>query len=205
MQYYSSKIILHRPTANFGSTPSSQATHPPGPSQQICLENAKSIATVLEDYRRAYGSAATLSGVGLHIIATASTILIAGIAEKRTGDTTDLVLALKTCVRSLSEMEKTYIVARRVRRVIRLVMGLCHLDIDSMDTQADTTPLLTNGGMVDIDIPSVGSGSDLTAGGPEAFDFPTDGINLANMYQFLWSGNSPQASSQFDIMYSLDF
>jgi hypothetical protein len=129
LQYYSCIIHLHRPTACFGSWTSGLSAQS-NTSRQICIDNAKNIAHALEDYRVFQGDASTMSGVSLHIIATASTILIADISEKRSIDVSCQKQALKTCMKSLSELEKTYIVARRVRRIVRLLVGLCHIDLE---------------------------------------------------------------------------
>jgi len=170
-------------------------------SQQTCIENARNVALALQAYRQTHGHARTLSGVGLHIIATASTILIAGIAEKREGDVSDLILALKTCLRSLSEMEKTYLVARRVRRIIRLVMGLCHLDFESLDPQQETRAR----GNTEPPQNVLSTGLDFSVDN-NAFQLGNNGVELTNTswYDFLCPGDSPQGSAQFDIMYSLD-
>jgi hypothetical protein len=136
MQYYCSKILLHRPTASFGSKLSEMSPQR-DESRQICIDNAKNIANALQDYRVLYGDASTFSGVGLHMISTSATILIAAIVDRRLPD---LIFALQTCVTALSEMERAYIVARRVRRIIRLIVGLCHIDIDSSHSQRAYAP-----------------------------------------------------------------
>ena len=77
-----------------------------------------------------------MSGVGLHPISTSATILIAEIVDRKgTNSTTPKYgsttqehwRCLKRCIKSLSELEKTYLVARRVRRIVRMVMRLCNL------------------------------------------------------------------------------
>ncbi|KAF2114191.1 fungal-specific transcription factor domain-containing protein [Lophiotrema nucula] len=200
MQYYSSKIILHRPTAGFGSI-MSQPGASSNTSRQICLYNAISIANALQDYRITYGDATTLSGVGLHTIATASTILIADIAERRSPDASLHVTALKTCVLSLSELEKTYMVARRVRRIIRLVMGLCHLDIDNIEAQ----PKADFNAQKSSDFPD--AEGDLTFA-TDSTPFGNDGGDLSNISwsDFFFTDTSlPGSAQQFDIIYSLDY
>ncbi len=162
MEYHSCRIHLHRPMANFGSSPYASGQH--RISRQLCIESAESIAVAIAHYRHAYGTASTMSGIGLHIIATAITILIADLAEKRqrpsslAPDAAGRINAgpqpqsqsqpqpqyqsgpqmqlqkqqmrdLQTCIRGLCELEKTYVVARRVRRIIRLILGVCHVDI----------------------------------------------------------------------------
>lgn len=201
MQFYSTKIILHRAIAGFGST-LTQSTAQNNTSKQICIDNAKNIASALQDFRLTYGEATTMSGVALHVIATASTVLIACIAEKRSADLSDLCLALKTCIRSLSEMEKTYPVARRVRKIIRLIMGLCYLDVDNIDSQQDTSRITaltrdpSNALAIDTDCSTSTS----------SFQFQEGAMDLSSLsrWDFLCPGDSPQGLAQFDIMYNLD-
>jgi hypothetical protein len=197
MQYHSSKIHLHRPTAGFGSSITQQAAQSEA-SRKICVENATSITNGLQDYRELYADASTLSGVSVHIIAAASTILIADIAEKRSTDISCQRLALKTCVRTLSELEQTYIVARRVRRVIQLVMRLCHLDIEHVEFQQELNASSNESkNLINPESDSFASGN--------VFQLDNYGLELMEM-----SGFSPvcideflPVSSQFDIMYSL--
>lgn len=94
------------------------------------------MADILEDYSRQHGEAFTMSGVALHPMSTAATILIAEIVDRkgsnntspRYGSTTkEHFRCLRRCVRALSELEKTYLVARRVRKIIRMIMRLCNL------------------------------------------------------------------------------
>lgn len=203
MQFYSSKMILHRATANFGST-RTQSGAQSNRSQQICIANARNVATALQDYRLAYGEATTMSGVALHIIATASTILIAGIAERRSEDVSDLCLALKTCVRSLREMEKTYLVARRVRRIIRLVMSLCHLDVDHIDSQQDASNSTDASAQQPPDTFSIDTKFTTDA---SAFQSQDGMMELSNTpwWNILCPDDSPRGHAQFDVMYNLDF
>jgi hypothetical protein len=197
MQYYSSKIHLHRPIANFGSR-LSQSVGQSETSRQVCIENAMKIASALQDYRDLYGDATTLSGVSVHIIAAASTILIADIAEKRSPDLPSQYLALKTCVRTLSELEKTYIVARRVRRIIQLVMRLCHLDVENNDIQQELNSVPKDLGNLYGPGPHDYSTS-------SAFNLGNDESEPLDMLGFspLCIDELLPVSSQFDIMYSL--
>ena len=201
MQYFSSKIILHRATAEFGSAVPQQSAQS-DKSRQICVENAKSIANALHDYRATYGDATTLSGVGLHVIATASTILIADISERKSIDVAGQAVALNTCVLALSEMEKTYTVARRVRRIIRLVMGLCHLDFDNIN--------------IPQDLPEKGQAafsSEVAPMNPQVqaqfseFMGTASGSDASNVpwYNHFYVNDLMNGASQFDIMYSLDY
>jgi hypothetical protein len=196
MQYYSSKIILHRATAEFGSAVP-QAFALSDRSRHICVDNAKSIATALIDYRQTYGDATTLSGVGLHIIATASTILIADISEKRSNDIAAEIVALNTCVLALTEMEKTYTVARRVRRIIRLVMGLCHLEVDSIDALPEQDKE-----QMPVALPVAGADYSSQANFAQ---FVGQANEMPNWYNFFYANDLMSGASQFDIMYSLDY
>jgi len=201
MQFYSTKLILHRTTAGFGST-LTQSTAQSNTSKQICIDNAKNIASALQDYRLTYGEATTMSGVALHCIATASTVLIACIAEKSSADVSDLRVALKTCIRSLSELEKTYLVARRVRKTIRLIMSLCYLDVDNIDSQQDTSRTTTVARQPSNMLPIE---QDCSANA-SSFQFQEGAMDLSNLsWDFLCPGDSPQGHAQFDIMYNLDF
>lgn len=128
MQYRSATILLHRPTAGFG-TPSSHLTASNPSSRSTCVASAAQIARFLQDYDEHHGNASTMSGVALHTISTAATTLIAEIAERKgSEDTSQLFSCLRRCIRSLAELEKSYRVARRVRKISQLVMRLCNLD-----------------------------------------------------------------------------
>ncbi|KIW88706.1 uncharacterized protein Z519_10752 [Cladophialophora bantiana CBS 173.52] len=197
MQYYSCKIHLHRPTANFG-VKMSEMDAQCNKSRQICIDNAKNIATALQDYRNMYGNASNLSGVALHVIATASTILIADIAERRSADVAFQFSALKTCVRTLGELEKTYIVARRVRRIIQLVMRLCHFESEYLDFQ-QANDVGRNPASLFFAVQDAGT---------ERTSFqPSDdhtGLPSLSAYSPLCIDEFLPISSQFDIMYSLE-
>ncbi|OQV03151.1 Fungal specific transcription factor domain-containing protein [Cladophialophora immunda] len=197
MQYYSCKIHLHRPTANFG-VKMSETDAQCNISRQICIDNAKNIATTLQDYRNVYGDASTLSGVALHVIATASTILIADIAERRSADGACQFSALKTCVRTLSELEKTYIVARRVRRIIQLVMRLCHFESEYVDFQQANEVARNPANLFNM---VQEEGADRAS-----FQPPNDHTGLPSLsaYSPLCIDDFLPISSQFDIMYSLE-
>lgn len=202
MEYYSSKIHLHRPTANFGSS-LALTDGQDSISRTICIENAENLASAITDYRILYGDVSTMSGIGLHMIATAATILIANIAEKGSKDTSRQMHALQTCIRGLCDLEKTYRVARRVRRVIRLILGLCHVDIScvtqplqDLDSTAGTTRAE---GHLELFGCSEGV-DDLTFADPAA-----DMMNLAMDPASLWTEELPAASGyrDFDIVYNL--
>lgn len=200
MEYYSSKIHLHRPTANFGSS-LVFSDGQDSVSRNICIENAENVANAITDYRSLYGDVSTMSGIGLHMIATAATILIANIAEKGSKDTSRQMHALQTCIRGLCDLEKTYHVARRVRRVIRLILGLCHVDIScapqplsDLDSTAGTS---RTEGHLELFGASV---NDLNFAHPAA-----DMMNLAIDPGSLWTEEFPVASGyrDFDIVYNL--
>jgi hypothetical protein len=77
-----------------------------------------------------------MSGVALHTIATAATTLIANIVESRAGEsgvagstTESQVICLKQCMRALGQLETSYVVTRRVRKIIQLVIRLVNLDL----------------------------------------------------------------------------
>lgn len=175
-------------------------------AQLICIENAKNIANALRGYRQTYGDCTTLSGGGLHVIATASTILIAGIAEKRSADIGEQVSALATCVQSLSEMEKTYRVARRVRRIIRLVMGLCQLDVESAEmlqgSQGTVTPAIIK---QSLEMIRTGSELPVDANTPNFVNMDNGDVPTLSWNDSLYANDFLLGSSQFDIMYSLDY
>ncbi|KIW78191.1 hypothetical protein Z517_08024 [Fonsecaea pedrosoi CBS 271.37] len=216
MQYYSCKIHLHRPTANFGVRVSEidDVDAQRYRSRQICIDNAKNIATALQDYRNVYADASTLSGVALHVIATASTILIADIAEKRSAaDAAFQFSALKTCVRTLGELEKTYIVARRVRRIIQLVMRLCHFESEYVDFQQQAN---ANANVNEIAARNPVSGLfNVLHEAGASFQTPLSSTNdddnntglplpTLSAYSPLYIDELLPISSQFDIMYSLE-
>ena len=165
MQYYSALILLNRPKAGFGTSSSSSNAHDvpdvTAQSRSSCLQSAVQVANLLQDYEKQHGSASMLSGVALHIISTAATILIAEIADRKGIATTEAsetktiqqyFWCLKRCTTSLSELEKSYLVARRVRKIVQLIMKLCNLG-ESQQTQyhptqpdqAQRSSTLTNG------------------------------------------------------------
>ena len=91
---------------------------------------------LLEGYQKQHGEAASMSGVGLHPISTAATVLIAEIVDRKKMSSTVLKYGsttqehfrcLKRCILTLAELEKTYLVAKRVRKIIRMLMRLCNL------------------------------------------------------------------------------
>ncbi|KAK5550751.1 hypothetical protein LTR46_011241 [Exophiala xenobiotica] len=85
-------------------------------------------ARYLQGFRRKHGDASYLMGVALHCIATAITTFIAAIAERNFDNRSCEMYSLKICVRTLGEMEKAYLVARRVRKITQLIIRVCHLE-----------------------------------------------------------------------------
>jgi len=146
MQYCSAIILLHRSEAQFGT--SGDTTTESIAARRKCVANACQIAQILQNYQLVYGSVSTMSGVALHAIATATTTLIAHIAESRgKGDCIDESLIvnqlgyLKQCMRALGQLEKSYHVTRRVRKIIQLVMQVSNLDLDQLPSDSFITPL----------------------------------------------------------------
>lgn len=128
MQYAAAMILLHRPGAQFGKDASMQSSASEM-SRQICVDNAVTISQYLQEYYEQHGSVLTMSWIALHVVATASTTLIANIAERRAGAQQDEQLdALRKCLNSLSELEKSHVVTRRVRKVIQQAIRLLNLD-----------------------------------------------------------------------------
>ncbi|KAL1887131.1 hypothetical protein Sste5346_010420 [Sporothrix stenoceras] len=140
MQYAAAMILLHRPLAQFGTDLTalpSPAAADAAQSRQICIEDAGRIARCLQEYADGHGSVMTMSWVSLHIVATAATTLIASIAEHRPpGTMSDSDMAavapqldsLRRCLTTLNELEKSHVVARRVRKVIQSTIRLLNMD-----------------------------------------------------------------------------
>lgn len=128
MQYFAAMILLHRPLAQFGKEMALQSSSSEI-SRQICVDNACSIAKLLQEYHDEHGSVLTMSWIALHIIATASTTLIANIAERKAGINAERQLGcLRKCLDALNELEKSHVVTRRVRKVIQHAIRLLNLD-----------------------------------------------------------------------------
>ncbi|EFR00993.1 hypothetical protein MGYG_03994 [Nannizzia gypsea CBS 118893] len=73
-------------------------------------------------------SVSVMHGISLHIISTVSTTLIADITERRHADVSREFHCLIICVRTLLELEQTYLVALQVRKVIEVVIRICNLE-----------------------------------------------------------------------------
>jgi hypothetical protein len=145
MQYSSATILLHRPTASFGN-PSRASSSPSSLSaRQTCVSNACRISHILTDYQTHHGSCITMSGVALHTIATAATTLIANIVESKSQPIDSQFTCLRQCIRSLTQLEKSYLVTRRVRKIIQIIMRLLNLDIGHNTLPLDGLTLSVSG------------------------------------------------------------
>jgi hypothetical protein len=146
MQHAAARILIHRPSAQFGKAAEVQSPESKA-SRQVCIENAYLIAKLLQNYAAQYGSVSTMSWIALHMIATASTTLIAAAVERRDRIGAEQYLSpLKTCLESLNALEKSHVVTRRVKKVIQQAMRLLNLDanlalISHTWNQASTTTL----------------------------------------------------------------
>lgn len=140
MQYSSASILLHRPLADFGNSPE----HPSPASKvsrDICINHACLIAQCIQHYQDNHGTVLSMSWIALHMIATATTTLIASLSEAVADASTERQLScLQTCIKALHELEKSHIPTRRVRRVIQQAIRI--LDLDSSVTRA--VPLQTS-------------------------------------------------------------
>ena len=206
MEYYSSKIHLHRPTANFGSSLAVTGAQD-SLSRGICIENAENVASAIANYRSLYGDVSTMSGIGLHMIATAATILIANIAEKRSSDTSRRISALQTCIRGLCELEKTYIVARRVRRIIRLILCLCHVDIGCAPQPLQNIGRTAGATSAEESLDLFGCTKDPSGNVNDSnFADAAEMVNMAVDPGLLWTEEFPVASGyrDYDVVYNLD-
>lgn len=129
MQYCAALILLHRPAANYGMIANHDLPESSAAAQQICISNAKRIAHILEDYQMRY-PACTLSGITLHIMATAATTLIADIVQQRVQPQEEGIRCLRQVMKALRQLEKSYTVTRRVKKIIQLTMTFLNLDIN---------------------------------------------------------------------------
>ncbi|PGH04288.1 hypothetical protein AJ79_07135 [Helicocarpus griseus UAMH5409] len=128
MQYCAATIILYRPLAGFGQDSSKKVDYA-DKFRQICVQHAIQIANYLADYRTYHRTATTLSGIALHIIETAATTFISDISERRKAtDVSSEYMHLAVCVQTLLELEQTYLVAQKVRKILKKLINLCNLD-----------------------------------------------------------------------------
>lgn len=181
MQYAAAMILLHRPGAQFGKgTPCQSSTSET--SRQICVDNAVAISQYLQEYTEQHGSVLTMSWIALHIIATASTTLIANIAERRSGSQQEPQLeALRKCLDSLSELEKSHTVTRRVRKVIQQAIRLLNLDATVKLSSGSSNNFLASS--VSLMTPLSYTAPDTSATMGDLQPFPLLGM-LPNMSQF---------------------
>jgi hypothetical protein len=187
MQFAAAMILLHRPGAQFGKDASLQSSASKI-SRQICVDNAVAISRYLQEYCEQHGSVLTMSWIALHVVATASTTLIANIAERRAGLQQEQQLeALRKCLDSLSELEKSHVVTRRVRKVIQQAIRLLNLDgtINSVNGNSKTFAV---------------SGIALT----NPLSYPTnDSSTLGDLQSFPFLDMLPN-TSQFDMLNSFE-
>ncbi|PGH36637.1 hypothetical protein GX50_00499 [[Emmonsia] crescens] len=128
MQYCAAIIILYRPLAGFGKS-DTRKVETSDKFRNICVQHAVRIANYLTDYRAFHTNATTLSGIALHIIEMACTIFISEIAERlKTTDVTNEYTYLAICVKTLLELEQTYLVAQKVRKILKKIVNVCNLD-----------------------------------------------------------------------------
>lgn len=128
MQYSAAVILLHRPLATFGISPT-----PPRSalSRETCVRHACLVAHYIHAYQEQHGSVLTMSWIALHMIATASTTLIAKLSE----DSDSCfgrglhISCLAICVSALGELEKSHLPTIRVRKVIQQAMRMLDLDV----------------------------------------------------------------------------
>ncbi|EXJ65472.1 hypothetical protein A1O7_01813 [Cladophialophora yegresii CBS 114405] len=143
LQYAAGKILLHQPNAKFGSRFTDLDSRS-SDSRRQCVHYATEVARYLQDYRLKHGDGSSLLGIALHCIATAVTTLIASIAERGSDKRALELYSLKICVRTLSEMEKSYLVARRVRKITQLIIRVCHLEKEYQSSHDLPTPVSTD-------------------------------------------------------------
>lgn len=134
IQFCAAMILLHQPVAKFGSR-SLESEDRSAHSRRQCIHFATTIASYLQDFQQQYGDATQLSGVALHSTALAATTLIAIIAERKSPDVSARMQSLRSCVLALAELETTYRVARRVRKIIQLIIRVCHLETEFVESQ----------------------------------------------------------------------
>ncbi len=131
MHYAAAQVLLHRPLAYFGSVVAHHS-RASDMARRICVEHACLVAQYLRDYADLHGDVRTMPWVTLHNIAVAATTLTASIAEERRGccqaEREAQLTHLHVCMRSLSELERSHPVTRRVRRVLWHALRLLKLE-----------------------------------------------------------------------------
>lgn len=203
MQYSAAKILLHQPTARFGSRPEDPSVRN-AYSRRQCITFATAMASCLQDFQQQHGDVTPLSGVALHSISLASTTLVASIAEKKSADISSEMHALKACVRALGELETTYLVARRVRKIIQLIIRVCHLETDYVQSQQRSLPVSTAAtsleSLVDSSVLDEVVVEDPMSLGETQFP---DGTVISGYSPFAFDGHLPM-SAQFDVFHTFD-
>ncbi|EXJ56098.1 hypothetical protein A1O7_09029 [Cladophialophora yegresii CBS 114405] len=200
LMFCAAMILLHQPTAKFGSRSSSESEAGSAYSRRQCITYSAAMASCLQNFQQQHGDVTTLSGVALHSIALASTTLVALIAEKKSADVSAQMRSLKTCVRALGELESTYVVARRARKIIQLIIRVCHLETDYVESRPRPTRV------------SASPSSFLENRAPEQeavegplpldVDIP-DGTGLSEYSPFAFDEHLPM-SAQFDVFHTFD-
>ena len=127
MQHSAAAILLHRPLASFGSA-TSHPTQAGEVSREICVRHACLIAQRLRDYQKAHESTLTMSWIALHMIATAATTLVANLSDHSAdANVTRQLSSLQVCIKALTDLEKSHLPTRRVRKVIQHAMRILDL------------------------------------------------------------------------------
>ncbi|OAL32910.1 hypothetical protein AYO20_07701 [Fonsecaea nubica] len=181
IQYHSVMIILHRPHAGF-AVAEGTATASQKQSREICVSHATCIARMLQEYREHHGPGYTMLGSAIYGVTTAATTLIADSAEEeqQRGPTfARQLLYLRTCLRTLKEMEYTEKSMKQIRKRLVSVITSCNLDAvppedgmleDAVDSYITSTTLLNN-----VDFP--------------ALDHDWNGLALSNVASASTSAN----------------
>lgn len=124
-------ILLNRHNAGFGN--SEKRNHPDTVrSRQQCLVHASRIAQMLRDYKTQYHDGSTLFGSALYNCTMAATTLVAEVSESRKDGTSDEMLCLMECLRTMKEMEHTEIVAKNVYNIVQTIMRVCNVKEDTL-------------------------------------------------------------------------
>lgn len=199
-------ILLHRPLAGFGLVHVGPSTNQ-CISRDICIQHACLIARYIQDYRSAHGSTLSMSWIALHIIATASTTLVASVSDRPNAEKEGAQLScLSVCLVALSELEKSHIPTRRVRRVIQQALRILDLDTKVQSAASlDTENNSDESSAYDLTLGSdasftehaqlLGSGS---AMGPQNMIPSADTMFIFD--EFLPPGSQTDMLREFDIM-----
>ena len=135
MQFCSAMILLHRPTARFGTTVSNNLQVSMD-SKTTCLEYAVRMSRVLDDYRKLHGHACTVIGTALYNITMAAVVLIANRAEQPSNAIFEHLDCLTSCIRALEEISISYVSARTILKQLKYLMRRCKLLDLTADAQA---------------------------------------------------------------------